>query len=674
MVANARHADKLISDVEAILSSPQSRSPFPKYVPDASPHQARLILSHLNRFRGHLAHALQELEITEDPPKIGMIHSIRVALTFLRIAVQEMSPEQLRGYGPMDPDAAKQLRGLTVELEQILSGVEEDLRHSEAGDLSERLARFEASSGETATLSLLNQIVERYELAQFRAQLLDLAEKLESRQFEIAIFGRVSSGKSTLLNRFLGEDILPVGVNPITAVPTRIVAGAKPQLDVAFVDRRRLRLPLDAIADYVTEEQNPGNVKEVTRVVVELPSPRLHDGLVLVDTPGLGSLATKGGEETLAYLPRADFAIVLISAASPLNDDDLTTIRALRKAGIPISVLLSKADLIPASEVEKAVAYTHAELGKNAGIATPVFAVSSSADHASALETWFAEHLAPLAAGHREQALLAARRKTGILRESVMAALQARLESATMVSPEQRARLEEAEAEMREAASEIEEYRQFSLPAVDGIRGFAREAILRIADQILADKGAAGGNGQTFATIAFPVAESVAREASSPVVKRLRRLARDLGASLVKTASALGTESSENGLESAIRGIPRFDLALPNPPLPQPGLLRLWPRLAARWMRRRVSALVLPVLEQAFASYSRAMEVWVRHVLAELSMEFHRQADVYRSEITAKLGKSPSGAARAEEIRSDLERLAATGADPTGSPQGIPSD
>lgn len=668
IVANARHADKLISDVEAILASQASRSPFPRYVPDASPYQARLVLSYLNRFRDHLAHVLKELGIYEDPPQIGMIHSIRVALTFIRISVQEMSPEQLRGYGTMGLEIATQLRGLTIELEAILSGVEQELRGHSKLNLAERLARFEEAPDEAATLILLNRIVEVRELGQFRGQLLELAEKLESRVFEIAVFGRVSSGKSSLLNRFLQEDVLPVGVNPITAVATRIVSGTERQLAVTFLDRRNLRLPLDAIAEYVTEEHNPGNTKEVIRVEASLPNAKLGGGFVLVDTPGLGSLAARGTQETLSYLPRADHAVVLISAVTPINDDDLHTIRALQQAGITISVLLSKADMIPASEAEKALRYTEGELRRQLDLSIPVFAVSTAPGHSEVLEQWFTEHLIPLAKNHREQALLAVRRKVGMLRQNVIDALRTRLGNGSEMPAETRARLESAEAELREAASEIEDCRRFSLEAVATIRLHAQDALatvtLAIYDCAKNGRSTDGDLVQIFNS----VAESSALDAASVLLKRLQRLARDLRASLSKAAFALGKPPVDIDMDVGVREIPRFDLAEPNVSFRIPRMVFLWPSLAKWWIRRTVTKAAGEAIEQSFHSYSRAIEFWTRQVLAELNREFHRQADVFRGELAAKLSGHRLKQPEKEAIKQDLELLGDDPVEKTSDP------
>ena len=82
------------------------------------------------------------------------------------------------------------------------------------------------------------------------------------------MFGCVSSGKSSLLNAILETDVLPVGVTPITAVPTRITHAAEPSLTVWFSEAPRKKLEIFHLQEFATEQQNPGNTKHVTRLVV----------------------------------------------------------------------------------------------------------------------------------------------------------------------------------------------------------------------------------------------------------------------------------------------------------------------------------------------------------------------------------------------------------------------
>ena len=93
------------------------------------------------------------------------------------------------------------------------------------------------------------------------------------------------------------------------------------------------------------------------RAVVEIPSARLSQGIVLVDTPGLGSLARRGAAETMAYLPACDLAILLIDAGATLNDEDIGTLRLLYEGGIPAIVLLSKADLLADADLGRVVGH-----------------------------------------------------------------------------------------------------------------------------------------------------------------------------------------------------------------------------------------------------------------------------------------------------------------------------
>ena len=280
LLANAQYADKLLSDVEGILNASESKSPFPKYRPDVSLHQMRVIRSQISRFRDHLGRALSAVGIEHGGAQFGSLHSIRVTLAFVRIAVQEMAPEYLHGYGELSDGAALELRGLSTELEGLINTLERNLALGDAVDLQARLDRLERTTGEADLIRMLDRIISDDELAEFRSPLVTLVEKLESPVFEIAVFGRVSAGKSSLLNHVLGTDVLPVGVNPITAVHTRIVFGQDPRLVVSFADRERQIHPIEDLAQYASEERNPGNQLGVSRLVAYLPSPRLQDGFV----------------------------------------------------------------------------------------------------------------------------------------------------------------------------------------------------------------------------------------------------------------------------------------------------------------------------------------------------------------------------------------------------------
>ena len=90
-------------------------------------------------------------------------------------------------------------------------------------------------------MQALAEIIDRHGLTEFRPTIGMLLDRAEDTALEIAVFGRVSTGKSSLLNHMIGADLLPVGVTPITAVPTRIGYGPKPL--IRKFGRRVLEFP-----------------------------------------------------------------------------------------------------------------------------------------------------------------------------------------------------------------------------------------------------------------------------------------------------------------------------------------------------------------------------------------------------------------------------------------------
>ena len=83
-------------------------------------------------------------------------------------------------------------------------------------------------------------------------------------------------------------------------MPTKLRYGPELRAAVAFGDGQSAIVSVDELAKLVTEQGNPGNLRNVVRAIVEVPSPRLREGIMFVDTPGLGSLTKRGAAETLA--------------------------------------------------------------------------------------------------------------------------------------------------------------------------------------------------------------------------------------------------------------------------------------------------------------------------------------------------------------------------------------
>jgi len=155
-----------------------------------------------------------------------------------------------------------------------------------------------------------------------------LAERVRDGLFYVACIGQFKRGKSTLLNALLGEEVVPVGVVPVTAVVTVVRYGERRRARVRLADETQLEISLAELPEYVTEEKNHENAKGVTAVEVFVPSRLLMGGMCFVDTPGIGSVFSGNTEATKAFVPHIDAALVVLGADPPISADELAIGRA----------------------------------------------------------------------------------------------------------------------------------------------------------------------------------------------------------------------------------------------------------------------------------------------------------------------------------------------------------
>src|SRR5579883_1102225 len=217
-----------MAELEAMIAQAGISSPFSQFVGDLSPTEIKVVLDYFARVRTTMLACLQEADIPLDVRRTSTRWSLQVGTTYLHIAVAEMAPERLRGYGPLDSADAKTIIKIQQDLYRLFDRLSAYLRQGLGQDMQQRLARLDATPASVATLTVLEKIISRWQLVEFRPLLDTIVRRMEAPQFEIAVFGRVSSGKSSLLNHIAGIDVLPVGVTPITAVPTRLVRGEEP--------------------------------------------------------------------------------------------------------------------------------------------------------------------------------------------------------------------------------------------------------------------------------------------------------------------------------------------------------------------------------------------------------------------------------------------------------------
>jgi GTP-binding protein EngB required for normal cell division len=655
---SCQHIDKLLSDVEHILSVSTSKSAFPKYHLDITPAQRRTIEDYIARIRAQLVRVLDGQSIPKNKPSIPARRAIHATLAFVDVAVEELKPRYMRGYGELPQDVAVEMNGIVGELAGLVSRMDRYLLQSEGEDLKARLRRLEQTSGELELLAQIERMVTERGLVEFRPTISSILDRLEDKSFEIAIFGRVSSGKSSLLNSMLGSNVLPVGVTPITAVPTRIIYGDTPSLKIWFSERPVLRCEVEQLAEFATEQQNPGNSKHVTRILLQLSAPRLRDGVTFVDTPGLGSLATSGAAETLAYLPRCDLGIVLIDAGSTLTPDDLQTIQTLLDAAVPVNLLLSKADLLSPADRERVIAYVREHVATECRLNLPVHPVSSHDSHRALLDAWFEEEIQPLYGRAQELRSASIRRKVGALRDSLVAVLQARLRRKQPASGDE-SQMRGVEARLRRVTGKLEQLRGATLRDAETLAFQSSQAFENAAVALLDLWASQKADSQAAASFARQSLRDFGQKMAEAFSRQMDALAKELAVELRQAAGALAMKHApdEDEFGAVVRGLPAFEL----PPFD----LRLSKPLLAGWLRGVAQGQVIGQLkdqigkpyEQALGTYSGMLRQWLLAAFAQLMKRFDAYAESYRAQAERVLSSGELTSEEERKIAEDLEAL-----------------
>ncbi len=196
-------------------------------------------------------------------------------------------------------------------------------------------------------LAAIRDICSQYRITSLDRQ-LDACKGLfvENPLIDVAILGQFKAGKSSFINSFIGQPILPVGVVPVTTVITRLHHGAKERAVISFFDGTKAEVGFDEIEEYISEAKNRANEKNVEVVDIEMPSLEPYRGLRFVDTPGLGSIFKYNTELSQEWLPEVGTAIVAISADRPLSENDLNLIHELMGYTPNVVLLLTKVDLL----------------------------------------------------------------------------------------------------------------------------------------------------------------------------------------------------------------------------------------------------------------------------------------------------------------------------------------
>ena len=211
-------------------------------------------------------------------------------------------------------------------------------------------------------------------------------KRLADPAFHVFVIGEFKQGKSSLVNALLNAPVCPVDDDIATAVPTAIRYGDPPAAAVLFDPggdpsdattaspsarrSRSTRWP-------ATSPRRPTVTGErrVSSVEVSLPRKLLTDGLVIVDTPGVGGLGSAHSAATIGALPMADAVVFVSDASQEFTGPELEFLQTARRMCPNVVCVLTKTDFYPAWRKIRDLNVDHL---KRQGVTAEILCVSSS--------------------------------------------------------------------------------------------------------------------------------------------------------------------------------------------------------------------------------------------------------------------------------------------------------
>lgn len=176
----------------------------------------------------------------------------------------------------------------------------------------------------------------------------NVSQKIQQGELIVPVVGGFSSGKSTLINSFLGNPLLPTSVRPETALAAELRYSEEEYI-IAVKGKTTTRYSISQLPeikdnnqqfDYLKIYLNNANLKQI--------SP-----LVLVDMPGFGAFNEEHNKAISTYYVRGNYFVFLTDcAAGTITRDMERTIENLQQYGTDFSFCLSKTNLRTKSDVD----------------------------------------------------------------------------------------------------------------------------------------------------------------------------------------------------------------------------------------------------------------------------------------------------------------------------------
>lgn len=198
-----------------------------------------------------------------------------------------------------------------------------------------------------------------------------LHEEISNMELLIPVVGEFSAGKSSLLNSFIGKDVLPTGIAPETALAAELRYDTDERIEAINSEGQvAKKFALDQFSTIGSEAAS----FSFLRVYLNNDSIRSIEPLVLVDMPGFESPLDAHNTAIRSYLNKGAHFIALVSAKDgTLKNTSMRHLNDICEFDRDFTLVLSKKNLVTEDNLEKVKKHISEQMEMNFGESkTPV--------------------------------------------------------------------------------------------------------------------------------------------------------------------------------------------------------------------------------------------------------------------------------------------------------------
>lgn len=201
-------------------------------------------------------------------------------------------------------------------------------------------------------LDYLDSVRNELKLTNFDTATMDnLSRNIADTELVVPVIGNFSAGKSSLLNSFLGKDVLDVDITPTTGIATELRFSQDEYSEWIDKDGRIERKEIWETSD------NSGKYRFLRLYLNKEPLKNIEP-LILVDMPGFDSPLDIHNRAIVEYIAKGVHYVVLSDCTEgSVTKNMMREISNIRAIGKDFSFFLSKSDLKSQGDINKIAEY-----------------------------------------------------------------------------------------------------------------------------------------------------------------------------------------------------------------------------------------------------------------------------------------------------------------------------